>query len=142
MTAPRNRRRGGWPVLPTRTMDLLGIGKDGNLYLWHKAALAQPLDRFPMQGTYIINSHYVIERRGKAITAHISSTGQAGKVELQYMCGGLPTITVGRRGVEQSLLNRYMPDEKEAAEISKALRRLLDDETARQTAPHLRWGKA
>lgn len=143
MKAPVSRCRRSRPTLPTRTMDLLGVGDDGNLYVWSAGAEVQPLDRFPLhENGNIVSGHYVIDRDGKAITAHIGQSVSAKWVVVQYMCGGLPTATVPRKYVEPDLLGRYVPDPKHTAEIVATLQRMTADVEARQTAPHRKRGRA
>jgi hypothetical protein len=143
MKAPVSRRRGKRPALAIRNMDLLGVGKDGNLYVWETAADVQPLDRLPKDADgHIISGHYVIERYGKAVTAHLGNSAKAGWVVVQYMCGGVRDAVMPRSHAEDMLLGRKVPDPVKEAEILHMLQKMNEDLTARQTAPHRKRGKA
>ena len=143
MKAPVSRRRSGWPALPTRTMDLLGIAADGNLYVWEAAAEVQPLVRLPQdRDGHIVSGHYVPERRGKAVTAHLSNGAAGGWIVVQYMCGGVPQTMMLRSHVESMLLGAKVPDPKQEASILDMLRQMHADQVASQTAPHRKRGKA
>ena len=135
---PRCRRK--LPPAPVRTMDLLGIGKYGGLYLWEAAAQVRPVSTFERSGTGIVCGHYVLEVNGRAITVHCRNLVD-GRVGVLFMCGGLPDRYLPRKYVEEMLLGVVIPDPVAAAAISEALRRLTEDTVARQTAPHLRRGK-
>lgn len=134
---PRCRRK--LPSAAPRKMDLLGIGKDGSLYLWEFAAMVQPVSAFERRGSGIISGHYVILRQGKAITVHCGNMSD-GRVSVQYMCGGVPTCYLDRKTVEGILLGRVIPDPVLAAEILAKLQDLTEREIARQTAPHRKRG--
>ena len=135
---PRCRRK--QPASSPVTMDLLGIGKDGNLYLWEAAAQVQPVSTFKSHGAGIVSGHYVIEHDGAAITVHCHNMLD-GRVGLQFMCGGLPDWYLPRKDVEAMLIGRVIPDPVKSAEISRLLRELTETLDARNTAPHRRRGK-
>ncbi len=139
MAQPKNRCRRKLPPAAPRTMDLLGIGKDGQLYLWEAAEQVQPVSTFESRGSGIVSGHYVIEHGGKAITVHCSNMAD-GRVGLLFMCGGLPDIALGRKTVETFLLGRVVPDPVKDAEILRLLRECTDAAIARQTAPHRKRG--
>ncbi len=91
MAQPKNRCRRKLPAFPTRTMDLLGIGKDGQLYVWDEAQQVQPVSTFERRGSMIVSGHYVVEHGGKAVTVHCGNLVD-GRVSVQFMCGGLPDV--------------------------------------------------
>jgi len=119
-------------------MDLLGLGTDGNLYLWSEAAQVQPMDHLPLHGPGRIKSgHYVIARGTKAVTVHLSNAAKPGDVVVQYMCSDLQfVLTI--KVVEPMLLGQVVPDPKQEAKILDMLQQLLADQVARKTAPHRR----
>ena len=135
---PRCRRK--LPPSPARTMDLLGIGKDRQLYLWSAAGQVRPVSTFESHGTGIVSGHYVIEHDGAAITVHCHNLAD-GRVGVQFMCGGLPDWYLPRKYVEPMLLGKVIPDPAKQAEISRLLREITETMDAKQTAPHLRRGK-
>ena len=135
---PRCRRK--LPPSPTRTMDLLGIGKDRQLYLWSAAGQVRPVSSFERSGSGVVCGHYVVEHNGAAITVHCHNMAD-GRVGVQYMCRGLPDLSLPRKYVEEMLLGKVIPDPVKVAEISRLLRELNEAADARRTAPHLRRGK-
>ena len=135
---PRCRRK--LPPSPCRIMDLLGLGKDRQLYLWQAATQVRPVSSFEHHGAGIVSGHYVVEHDGAAITVHCHNMAD-GRVGIQYMCGGLPEMSLPRKYVEEMLLGRVIPDPAKAAEISRLLRELNETMDAKQTAPHLRRGR-
>jgi len=139
MAQPKNRCRRKLPAFPTRTMDLLGIGKGGQLYLWDAAAQVQPLSAFPRRGSMIVSGHYVLEEAGKAVTVHCGNMTD-GSVSVQWMCSERPTLSFPRKVIEPLLLGRVIPDPVQAAAITEGLRRLTEQVIARQTAPHRKRG--
>ena len=141
MAQPKlSRCRRKLPPSPVRTMDLLGIGKDGGLYLWDAAAQVRPISAFERRGAGIVCGHYVLEVNGRAITAHCHNLID-GRVGVQFMCGGLPDRYLPRKYIEEMLLGQVVPDPVKAAEISRLLREINEAMDARQTARHLRRGK-
>ncbi len=134
---PRCRRKPPAPAI--RTMDLLGIGKDGQLYLWDAAQQVRPVSTFERSGSGIVCGHYVIEHLGAAITVHCGNLTD-GRVSIQYMCGGLPDLYMGRKFVEPMLLGKVVKDPVKEAEILRLLRDVSDGLNARHTAPHRRRG--
>ena len=140
MAPPVSRCRRKLPPSPARTMDLLGIGKDGQLYLWEAAQQVQPISRFERSGSGIKCGHYVIEYDRAAVTVHCGNLVD-GRVVVQFMCGGERTVYLERKYVEAMLLGKVIPDPVAAAKISDMLRRLTEEAEARQTAPHRRRGQ-
>ena len=141
MAQPKlSRCRRKLPPSPVRTMDLLGIGKDGGLYLRDAAAQVRPISVFKRGGSGIVSGHYVLEVNGRAITAHCHNLAD-GRVAVQFMCGGLPDWYLPRKHVEAMLLGQVIPNPVKAAEILRLLRELSEATEARQTARHLRRGK-
>lgn len=140
MASPVSRCRRKLPTPSLLTMDLLGIGKDGQLYLWEAAQQVQPISRFERSGSGIVSGHYVIEFDGSAVTVHCGNLLD-GRVSVQFMCGGVRTLNLERKWVEKLLVGKVIPDPVAAAEITDTLRRLTEEAEARQTAPHLRRGK-
>ena len=136
-TRSRCRRKFREPTL--RIMDLLGVGKDGTLYLWEAAQKVRPISTFERNGSGIVSGHYVIEHSGAAVTVHCGNLAD-GRVSVQFMCGGLETLRLARKFVEAMLLGRVIPDAVKAAEITELLRQAAERLEARQTAPHLRRG--
>ena len=139
MAQPKNRCRRKLPAFPTRTMDLLGIGKDGQLYVWDEAQQVQPVSTFERRGSMIVSGHYVVEHGGKAVTVHCGNLVD-GRVSVQFMCGGLPDRYLDRKAAESTLLGRVIPDPVQAAAITEGLRRLTEQVIAKQTAPHRKRG--
>ncbi len=139
MAQPKNRCRRKLPAFPTRTMDLLGIGKDGQLYLWDAAQQVRPVSTFERSGSGIVCGHYVVELLGAAITVHCGNLAD-GRVSIQYMCGGLETLHLARKFVEPMLLGKVIQDPVKEAEVLRLLRELNKDLQARQTAPHRKRG--
>lgn len=135
---PRCRRKPPAPAI--RTMDLLGIGKDGQLYLWDAAQQVQPVSTFERRGTGIVSGHYVIEHLGTAITVHCGNLTD-GRVSIQYMCGGLECLYLARKHVEPMLLGKVIPDPVQQAGILRMLGELSRGLDAKNSAPHLRRGK-
>ena len=140
MAQPRIRNRRKPPAPTLQIMDLLGVGRDGNLYLWQPAGQVQPITRFEWDGGHVLAGHYVIEHNGKAVTVHCSNLAD-GRVGVQYMCGGLPNVYADAKVIEPLLLGRVIPDPVAAAEISRMLQELIEDQRNRQTAPHRRRGR-
>lgn len=134
---PRCRRKPPAPAI--RTMDLLGIGKDGHLYLWDAAQQVRPVSTFERRGSGIVCGHYVIEHLGAAITVHCGNLAD-GRVSIQYMCGGLESLYLARKYVEPMLLGKVIQDPVKEAEILRLLREMTKDLQARHTAPHRRRG--
>jgi len=139
MAQPKNRCRRKLPPALPRTMDLLGIGKGAELYLWDAAAQVQPVSTFERRGSMIVSGHYVVEHGGKAVTVHCGNLVD-GRVSVQFMCGGLPDRYLDRKAAEAILLGRVIPDPVQAAAITEGLRRLNEQVIARQTAPHRKRG--
>ncbi len=139
MAQPKNRCRHKLPAFPTRTMDLLGIGQGGQLYLWDAAAQVQPLSAFPRRGSMIVSGHYVLEEAGKAVTVHCGNMTD-GSVSVQWMCSERPTLSFPRKVIEPLLLGKVIQDPAKEAEILRLLRELNKDLQARQTAPHRKRG--
>ena len=135
---PRCRRK--LPPSPVRVMDLLGLSKDRQLYLWQAATQVRPVSTFERRGAGIVSGHYVVEHDGVAITVHCSNLAD-GRVGVQSMCGGLRDWYLARKDAEAMLLGKVIPDPAKAAEISRLLRELNETMDARNTAPHLRRGK-
>lgn len=135
---PRCRRKP--PALAVRTMDLLGVGKDGNLYLWQEASQVLPVSSFESRGPGIACGKYVLEMKGAAITAHCSNMAN-GTVGLQFMGGGLETLQLTRKAVEPMLLGKVIPDAAKEAKILGMLDELNRALDAKNSEPHLRRGK-
>ncbi len=135
---PRCRRKA--PVPAVRTMDLLGVGQDGALYLWQAESKVLPVTAFESRGAGIVSGHYVVDLKGSAVTVHCGNTTD-GRVSVQYMCGGLETTYLPRKYVEAKLLGKVVKDPEKEAEILRMLQELHKDVNARSTAPHLRRGK-
>ena len=134
----RCRRKPPAPAL--RTMDLLGVGKDGNLYLWQAASQVLPISSFESRGAGIACGKYVMEVRGSAVTVHCSNMAD-GTVGLQFMGGGLETLQLTRKAVEPMLLGKVIPDAAKEAKILGMLDELNRALDAKNSAPHLRRGK-
>ncbi len=139
MAQPKNRCRRKLPPAAPRTMDLLGIGKDGQLYLWEAAEQVQPVSTFEGRGSGIVSGHYVVEHEGHAVAVHCGNLAD-GRVSVMFMCGGLPDRYLPRKAVEAILLGRVVPDPVKDAEILRLLRECTDAAIARQTAPHRKRG--
>ncbi len=135
---PRCRRKPPAPVV--RTMDLLGVGKDGGLYLWQAESQVLPVSSFESRGKGIVTGKYVLEVRGSAVTVHCSNMAN-GTVGLQFMGGGLETIQLIRKAVEPMLLGKVIPNLAKEAEILRLLDELNKDLDAKNSAPHLRRGR-
>ncbi len=135
---PRCRHKPPAPTL--RTMDLLGVGKDGGLYLWQAESQVLPVSSFESRGKGIVTGKYVMEVRGSAVTVHCSNMAN-GAVGLQFMGGGLETLQLTRKAVEPMLLGKVIPDPAKEAEILRLLDELNKDLDAKNSAPHLRRGK-
>lgn len=135
---PRCRRK--LPPAAPRTMDMLGIGKDGHLYLWSAAQQVQPVSTFESGECGIVSGHYLVEHKGHAVAVHCGNLTD-GRVSVQFMCGGLRNWYLPRKDVEAILLGRVMPDPVKDAEILQMLRDLNKTIDAQQTAPHRRRGK-
>ena len=103
MAPPVSRCRRKLPAPSPLTMDLLGIGKDGHLYLWEAAQQVLPISRFERSGSRIVSGHYVIESDGAAVTVHCGNPVD-GRVSVQFMCGGAPTLYLERKRVETMLV--------------------------------------
>lgn len=139
MAQPRIRNRRKPPATGTRTMELLGVGLDGGLYVWEETAQVQPLSRFPRNGDMIKSGHYVIEHKGAAITVHCAN-GADGLVILQYMCGGLPGGRFRAEEIEPLLVGKVIPDPVKEAEILQMLQDAMEALDRRAMAPHRRRG--
>ena len=127
-------------VQATRTMDLIGLTKDGRLVLWSAAKQVRPITTFPAGGYFIQAGHYVINWKNHAVTVHLSNL-PSGDVGLMFMCGGGEERVMTRAEVEPLLLGIVVPDPAHEAEICRMLRELTADLTARQDAPHRQRGR-
>lgn len=139
ISTTRSRCRRKFPTPIDRIMDLLGVGKDGNLYLWEAAQKVRPVSRFERCGSGIVCGHYVIEHRGAAVTVHCGNLTD-GRIGVLFMCGGLETLRLDRKSIEPRLLGKVIPDPVAAAEITEMLRQAAERLEARHTAPHRRRG--
>ena len=141
MNAPVSRRRGRPPALSPITMDLLGRGDDGGLYLWSENAKVQPMDRFPRTAPKRVQSgHYVIETGRQAVTVYVGNAAEPGVLTVQFMCSTFGSLTFGI-GLEKHLLGMVVPDPEAEREISEALAQLNAAVVARQTSPSRRRGE-
>ena len=141
MAHPKLRCRRKPPAPALRTMDLLGLGKDGRLYLWEPDSKVLPCSRFERRGDGIVCGHYLVEWDGRAITVHCSNLTDS-RIGVQFMCDGVRTLNMARKHVEEILLGRVIPDPVKAAELSRLLKEATEAVTRQQTASHrLRKGR-
>ncbi len=141
MAEPKLRRRRKLPLPPVQTMELLGLGPDGHLYVWQDKAQVQPLSHFPDEpGRLFSSGHYLIEWKGHAITVHCGLSCY-GQVVVQFMCGGLPTIALAKKAVETMLLGKVLKDPVVEARILANLRQLTEDADRENMQPSRRRGK-
>jgi hypothetical protein len=118
---------------------LIGLTDDGRMVLWSTGDV-QPISKFPLQGSWIVSGHYVIDWKGHAITVHCGNMTD-GNVSLLFMCSGQGTYSVPRAHVEQMLLGRVVPDPEVEAEILLAIEEAREDLRRSRDVPHRQRGR-
>ncbi len=119
-------------------MELLGVQKGDRLTLWD-TGMVKPVSAFEPGEPC---GHYVIDYKGSAVCAHLSTSFDGKRIQIQTMGYGLPIRVAQFAEVEAILLGKVLPDPEHEAKMASLFKKIEENMSARLDVPHKRRGTA